>query len=247
MKRTLKRVTSVLLLLLCTGILCACGSRNNTSGLTDEEAENWENQTVNFVSELAQMSDEDLDSLLQYGDFYESAVTAWKDNREVLGAYQTTGETTCKLDGGILTVTSDMQFEKKAATVTLTINQEENTPTYLAMEVQRTMGEKMKEAGSNTVLGILVVFVVLIFLSFLIYLFKYINLWAMKQEQKKSGQVQQVPAAVPQAGVQEEDMTDDEELIAVIAAAVAAAEQTSTDSFVVRSVKKVHRNNWKRA
>ena len=42
-----------------------------------------------------------------------------------------------------------MQFEKKDATVTLTINREENTPTYLSVEVSRTLGEKMKEAGET--------------------------------------------------------------------------------------------------
>ena len=40
----------------------------------------------------------------------------------------------------------------------------------------------------------------------------------------------------------EEDVTDDLELVAVIAAAIAASEgQTSTDGFVVRSIRKVNR------
>ena len=39
-----------------------------------------------------------------------------------------------------------------------------------------------------------------------------------------------------------EDATDDGELIAVIAAAIAASEgKTSTDGFVVRSIRKVNR------
>ena len=35
---------------------------------------------------------------------------------------------------------------------------------------------------------------------------------------------------------------DDTELVAVIAAAIAAAEGTTTDGFVVRSIRKVKRN-----
>lgn len=249
MKQSLRKWISVLLLLFCTITLCACGSRNNTSGLTDEESESWKTQAVSFVSQMTTMSDEDLESLLQYGKFYESAVSAWKDNRDVLGAYKAAGQTKCTLDGQIITVTSKMQFEKKDATVTLTINREENTPTYLSVEVSRTLGEKMKEAGGNTVLGILIVFVVLFFLSFLIYLFKYINLWVAKREQKKGGQKRPdaEAAMAPQKEKQQEDVTDDTELVAVITAAIAALEQTPADSFVVRSVKKVHRNNWKRA
>ena len=52
--------------------------------------------------------------------------------------------------------------------------------------------------------------------------------------------------AVPAALV-EEDLTDDLELVAVISAAIAASENTSTDSFVVRSIKKVNRSKWQRA
>ena len=43
------------------------------------------------------------------------------------------------------------------------------------------------------------------------------------------------------------EMTDDLELVAVISAAIAASENTSTDSFVVRSIKKVNRSKWQRA
>ena len=46
------------------------------------------------------------------------------------------------------------------------------------------------------------------------------------------------PAAAP-AEVQE--AADDTELIAVIAAAIAAAEGTTTDGFVVRSIRKINR------
>ena len=41
-----------------------------------------------------------------------------------------------------------------------------------------------------------------------------------------------------------EEMTDDLELIAVITAAIAAGEGTSTDGFVVRSIRRRTSNNW---
>ena len=55
------------------------------------------------------------------------------------------------------------------------------------------------------------------------------------------------PVAAPAAAPVEEDLTDDLELVAVISAAIAASENTSTDSFVVRSIKKVNRSKWQRA
>lgn len=40
------------------------------------------------------------------------------------------------------------------------------------------------------------------------------------------------------------DETDDLELVAVITAAIAASEGTSTDDFVVRSIKRRTSNKW---
>ena len=50
------------------------------------------------------------------------------------------------------------------------------------------------------------------------------------------------PVAAPVAEPAVEDVTDDGELVAVIAAAIAASEgKTSTDGFVVRSIRKINR------
>ena len=43
-----------------------------------------------------------------------------------------------------------------------------------------------------------------------------------------------------------DNVTDDEELVAVIAAAIAAAEGTTTDGFVVRSIRRRPSNKWNR-
>ena len=53
------------------------------------------------------------------------------------------------------------------------------------------------------------------------------------------------PKAAPAAPVVEAAAADDSELIAVIAAAIAAAEGTSTDGFIVRSIKRRKSNKWR--
>ena len=105
-------------------------------------------------------------------------------------------------------------------------------------------GEILEKAGLNTVLGMGTVFVVLIFISFIIYLLGYIPKFQeklankdKKVEEKKEAPVQAAPAPVAAA-------EDDAELVAVIAAAIAAAEGTSTDGFVVRSIKRRKSNRW---
>jgi hypothetical protein len=60
------------------------------------------------------------------------------------------------------------------------------------------------------------------------------------------------PAAAPKAApaapaAVEEELVDDLELVAVISAAIAAYTGTSSDGFVVRSIKRSDRNKWKKA
>ena len=91
-------------------------------------------------------------------------------------------------------------------------------------------------------MGVGIVFIVLVFLSFLISLFRFIP--GLVEGKKKEAPAAPAPAPVPVAAPAAEDVTDDTELIAVIAAAIAASEGTSTDGFVVRSIRKVNRKRW---
>ena len=144
-------------------------------------------------------------------------------------------------------VTVPAEFSIRKAEIVFTFD-EEGAPTGMAVNPEYTMGEKMQQALMNTLMGIGIVFVMLVFLSLLISLFKYVpkleeafTKKGKKEEPKAEKKVAPAPAAAPAATVPE---TDDKELIAVIAAAIAAAEGTSTDSFVVRSIKKINRKKW---
>ena len=88
----------------------------------------------------------------------------------------------------------------------------------------------------------------LVLLSLLISLFRFIpNPEAKKAAEAKAAKAAKeaeaaaIAAAAP-AQTAEENLADDGELVAVIAAAIAAAEGTTTDGFVVRSIRKVKRN-----
>ncbi len=102
--------------------------------------------------------------------------------------------------------------------------------------------ETMGRAGLNTALGIGIVFLMLIIISCIISLLKLAN-----RPEKKA------PAApAPKAASVEADETDDLELIAVISAAICAYEQAqgnavSSDSLVVRSIRKVNKSKWQNA
>ncbi len=107
----------------------------------------------------------------------------------------------------------------------------------------------LSEAGINTLICISVVFCVLIFISLVISLFQIIpkpqNAIAARKPKKADEAVigeKAIEAAVSQIEMKEqEEMMDDLELVAVIAAAIATSTGTSTDDFVVRSIRKVKR------
>ena len=100
------------------------------------------------------------------------------------------------------------------------------------------------DALSNTLLGMGMVFVVLIIIIVVIVLMsksvRAIESIGKKKEAPKAA----APAPAPAAPVAEEESVDDLELVAVITAAVAASMGTSTDGFVVRSIKRAQHRNW---
>ena len=102
----------------------------------------------------------------------------------------------------------------------------------------------MQTAVSNTIMGVSIVFFVLVSLSFLIYLFRFIPILEEKLTKKKT--VEPVKQEVPvEAPVEEEkELVDDLELVAVITAAIAASEGKDPGQYIVRSIRKVHRNQW---
>ena len=104
-------------------------------------------------------------------------------------------------------------------------------------EAEESMGETMKKAGLNTLMGIGIVFCVLVFLSLIISLFKLIP------SPKKPEPVRSIPAPAAPAAFEEEaeDETDDLELVAVITAAIAASEGKAPEGYMVRSIRRRYR------
>ena len=98
----------------------------------------------------------------------------------------------------------------------------------------------MKNKALKTVLKI----ILCIFLAFLISLLKYIPMLLDKLSKKPEAPVKEEPKTSPIVSEPVVEETDDLELIAVITAAIAAQEGTSTDGFVVRSIRRRPSNNW---
>ncbi len=130
------------------------------------------------------------------------------------------------------------------------------TPTEITVQAVYPMSYYLKQAGSNTLLGMGTVFLVLIFISLIISLFQYIPKIMENSEKKKiekaraesredikkdSPAQKPVPVLTPAA-----NPMDDSELVAVITAAILEAEAAggnavSRDTLIVRSISRARR------
>ena len=247
MKEKMKKSLLSLALVVCMVCLsCVTVFAAKDKVLTEDQIASYESGAVKVIEQIAGLSDEDIQNYLdQDDDFVTAALTSWNNAKDELGAYVEVGEQTVTTDGNNVIIHSDVKYENKTADVELIANSKTNTYESMAFNINYTMGEKMEQAGLNTLMGLGTVFLILLFLSFLIDQFKGISTLTEKNKPVAPAVPAPAPAAVEEKP--EEEVADDGELVAVIAAAIAAYEGSSTDGFVVRSIKRSKTNKWKRA
>lgn len=281
MKQNIKRIW----LALCMSVLLLALSGCAASSDTQEELDptvviTMQQGAQQYLALFSSLTDEQLDQYIAQSEankdyVMESAFKSWDNVKDDLGAYVSSGIVTVEeTDDGYI-ARLQAAFEKRNMEFSLIVSDDLSEIEGISFTPEYTVAEKMSKAAMNTLIGMGVVFLVLIFISWLISLFKYINRFEAKYkeaEAKKAAQAakpaaparapapvqtaasapapvqQAAPAAVPAhpAVFEAEDVSDDMELISVIAAAIAAAEgKTAANGLVVRSVKRVSRRNWR--
>ena len=218
--------------------------------VTEDEAANYKSAAETLISQIAGFSDEEIENYLAQDDAFTTAtMESWKSVKDELGAYSSIVSQDVEKDGDVVTISTVAQFEKAKADVVLMLDLGQQMYTSMTYSVQYSLAANMQRAGMNTLMGIGIVFLMLVFLSFVIGLFKYIEKFqnvGKKKAAEEAPKAEEAPApAIAQSEAADEDFADDLELVAVISAAIAAYENTSGDSFVVRSIKKP--NKWHRA
>ena len=177
---------------------------------------------------IVALKDADIENYMNTGDdFTTSAMQSWQTSKDELGAKkESNGKTTVTLKDDQYIVTVPVKFEKANANFVY-VFESTGTPVSMSVDVQYGLGKTLQRAGLNTLMGVGTVFVMLILLSLLISLFRFIpNPEAKKAAEAKAAKEAQA-AVIAAAPVQaEENLADDGELVAVIAAAIAAAEGT---------------------
>ena len=263
MKKKISLAGLILILIL---MFTGCG-KSDTSEYDEETLQYYSQYFVSFfnsqtkeqIESYKSSSDTLLDMYLVQngipieGDNFITMLDAWQAGLDECGALVQCGEFKMTADQDGATLTADAEFEDRDGTVVF----EYDKNMYLesvTVSGHYSTGEILEKAVLNTILGMGTVFAVLIFLCFVIWLFKFIpDLEKKFRREKKAHPVEQTRSAAQNpvqsspfasdtaSGNEENDL----ELAAVIAAAVAAAEGISADDFVVRSIKRRKTNKWK--
>lgn len=255
MKQNIKRIWLALCMTVCLFALVGCSNSDDTqTEIPAEAVSNMQMLAENYLTVFSEMTDEELATQIATAgkskDYtMETAFKSWESVKGDLGALVSyeTAEVTLGEDGYIARL--DAVYELRNMEMTLMVDEEFTEIQGVSFAPEYTTGEKMAKAGMNTLMGMGVVFVVLIFISFVISMFKYISVFENKMK-AKNAPAAPAPAAAPAPVaaplVEEEEYVDDTELISVIAAAIAASEgKTSANGLIVRSIKRVPNRSWK--
>lgn len=212
------------------------------------EPEDVKDSADELILEFINMTNIELEYYIKNANGWTSdaaeAMLAYREN-DTLGEYVGEEEATIEADGMKLVLTKRLHFEKCDLEATTTMAKIGETIRVTDIQFKtidtsdKTLGEKMATAAFNTLIGIVSVFLVLLLISFIISLFKYIpKLQEIFGERKKDSAEAVLEEALEQID-EIEQKEDDTELVAVITAAICASTGAGSDSFVVRSIKKV--------
>ena len=153
--------------------------------------------------------------------------------RDDLGSFISIDSVNTEVDSdGAYTSKVVATFEKRQCTFTMGMDKRMSEFTELTFSPEYSMGEIIASAASNLVVGMGTVFFVLIFIAWVISLFKYVNKFAdslgKKEEKKAAPAKAAAPAAAPApakaAAPAPAAASSDDEIQAVIAAAIAMYE-----------------------
>lgn len=271
-----KKLVLLLCLITCMFAITACSTKKEEASFDYDEATVKETATQWMDSwnemKFSDYDDATLEGLVSSGQMDEatSAIFAtWRQAQEDMGAFVEVKDVTIEETSDMITVVFTATYEEAKNDIIFKVPFDSSLnvdPNAISVEAKETVGDKMEFALLNTILGMGTVFVVLIFISCLIGMFKFIPKIQEKMDKKHEAEMNVVAAidnTVSQIAEQEEseelegieeieELVDDGELVAVITAAIMASiaakgEEVPADGLIVRSIKRTKSNKWQKA
>ncbi|MCD8082130.1 MAG: OadG family protein [Clostridiales bacterium] len=257
MKQFVKRIALALCMTACFFALTACASAS-------KETETLDPQMAAYISQLSEqltigvaaIGPEDAETaayLLKQGESgLSGAVESWQNTYSDTGAFINVISSEAGISEEYYTGTVMVQCEKRQVEFKFLFvssdGQQLDSIDSVSVNPEYTFGERMVKAAMNTAMGIGTVFCVLIFISLIIYCFRFINpaMESLKNGKKEAASTPaaSAPAPAPVTPAPAAAAEDEDELRAVIAAAIAAYEAdtqavpayVSSDPLMVRPI-----------
>ena len=241
----MKRMKRFLYLCLFMIVLFALGACGKKSDITGEMTEQLKKQGEVLLNQLYQMNDAQLTQVIndtekgnQNQHAFLEGLKSFQSSKKTVGSLQGIDKIDVKLSDGHYVVKIKYTGDKRKSEMTLGFDIKTNNVTVFSITPKYSVAENMEKAALNTVLGMGTVFIILIFISFLISLFKYINIFENKLKTKAK---EKPVIAVADSKNSGENLCDDLELAAVITAAIAEFSGNDVSNLIVRSIKRVKR------
>ena len=218
--------------------LCACGKK-----VPEDISTNLTSESKKFIMGLYSKSDSELYNEIAAFDqngqaVYDEGYRNFIETREQLGGLLNIKDIKVSYSDGNYVVKAAYSAELGNGEMTLGLKEDAKEMVILSFTPKYSLAEKMGKAALNTVLGMGTVFIILIFISFLISLFKYISIFENKIKAKQTPVIE---TKENNTVSEPENLEDDLELVAVITAAIAEFSNTDASNLIVRSIKRVKR------
>lgn len=233
MKQWFRKAALCFALALSVLTLAACGnsSKDTVEPIDPSVKSALEEQAKQYAEQsIYALSDAEIESQIQSAyktkdEITYNGLTNYLNDKDRLGAFVSVDDAVAsKTDDGY-SIEINSTFENRTLKLTLGLNELTGKTTEMTFEPYYSLGEQMADAGANLAVGMGTVFAVLIFIAWVISMFKYISVFEKKMKGKKApAEAPKAATPAPKAAAPAPAAKQDDVMQAVIAAAIAAYE-----------------------
>ena len=233
MKQWFRKAALCFALALSVLTLAACGNSSkdtvepidpSVKSALEEQAKQYAEQSIYTLSD-AEIETQIKSAYKTKDEITYNGLTNYLNDKDRLGAFVSVDDAVASKTEDGYSIEINSTFENRTLKLTLGLNELTGKTTEMTFEPHYSLAEQMTDAGANLLVGMGTVFCVLIFIAWVISMFKYISVFEKKMKGKKApAEAPKAAAPAPKAAAPAPAAKQDDVMQAVIAAAIAAYE-----------------------
>ena len=236
MKQWFRKAALCFALALSVLTLAACGNSSkdtvepidpSVKSALEEQAKQYAEQSIYTLSD-AEIETQIKSAYKTKDEITYNGLTNYLNDKDRLGAFVSVDDAVASKTEDGYSIEINSTFENRTLKLTLGLNELTGKTTEMTFEPHYSLAEQMTDAGANLLVGMGTVFCVLIFIAWVISMFKYISVFEKKMKDKKDkkapAEAPKAAAPAPKAAAPAPAAKQDDVMQAVIAAAIAAYE-----------------------